>query len=164
MSGGDVDYCVTNSLQLLLLFLARNVTNRSTRFTPPPVWSPTNGSNDGSVRASPSLADRSPVRALKTNSDEELIKFLNSSEPPVDRTSEEVSFIIFLLYFWPLYNIAVVCFWSSTSLFTILHSVIIVDAVVSLTNALFVSDWNCNPNIRLISLLLLSHVIQCLPY
>lgn len=66
-----------------------NVTNRSTRFTPPPVWSPTNGSNDGSVRASPSLADRSPVRALKTNSDEELIKFLNSSEPPVDRTSEE---------------------------------------------------------------------------
>jgi DNA repair exonuclease SbcCD ATPase subunit len=61
------------------------VTNISPRFSPPP----TNGSNDGSVRTSPSLAGRSPVRAQKANSDDELIRFLNSSEPPVNRISEE---------------------------------------------------------------------------
>lgn len=99
MSGADVESCVTNSLQLLILFLTRNVTNISPRFTPPP---PTNGSNAGSVRTSPSLAGRSPVRALKANSDDELIRFLNSSEPPVNRISEEVSFSVLLLYFSPL--------------------------------------------------------------
>jgi len=98
MSGGDVESCVTNTLQLLILFLTRNVTNISPRFTPPP----TNSSNDGSVRTSPSLAGRSPVRAQKANSDDELIRFLNSSEPPVSRISEEVSFNILLLYFSPL--------------------------------------------------------------
>jgi len=97
MSGGDVDSCVTNFLQVLILFLTRNVTNISSRFTPP-----TNGSNDGSVRTSPSLAGRSPVRAQKANSDDELIRFLNSSEPPVNRISEEVSFSVLLLYFSPL--------------------------------------------------------------
>ncbi|GFG29421.1 hypothetical protein Cfor_02622 [Coptotermes formosanus] len=69
-----------------------NVTNRSPRFTPPLVWSPASGSNDSSVRASPSLGGRSPVRAPKANGDDELISFLNSSELPVDRVSEEVSF------------------------------------------------------------------------
>jgi len=98
MSGGDVESCVINSLQLLILFLTRNVTNTSPRFTPPP----TNGSNDSSVRTSPSLAGRSPVRAQKANSDDELIRFLNSSEPPVNRISEEVSFSALLLYFSPL--------------------------------------------------------------
>jgi len=98
MSGGDVDSCVTNFLQVLILFLTRNVTNISPRFTPPP----TTGSNDGSVRTSPSLAGRSPVRAQKANSDDELIRFLNSSEPPVNRISEEVSFSVLLLYFSPL--------------------------------------------------------------
>lgn len=98
MSGGEVVSCVTNSLQLLILFLTRNVTNISPRFTPPP----TNGSNNGSVRTSPCLAGRSPVRAQKANSDDELIRFLNSSEPPVNRIAEEVSFIVLLLYFSPL--------------------------------------------------------------
>jgi hypothetical protein len=88
---------VTNSLQLLILFLTRIVTNTSPRFTPPP-----NGSNDSSVRTSPSLAGRSPVRAQKANSDDELIRFLNSSELPVNRISEEVSFSALLLYFSPL--------------------------------------------------------------
>jgi hypothetical protein len=111
---GYVGYCAIIFSQLLLLFLTRNVTNRSPRFTPPPVWSPTNGSNDGSLRASPSLADRSPVRAQKANNDDELITFLNSSEPPVDRISEEVSFVI--LCFSPFYNIVILYSWSSTVL------------------------------------------------
>lgn len=99
---------MTSSLPLLRLLLARNVTNRSPRFTPPLVWSPASGSNDSSVRASPSLGGRSPVRAPKANGDDELISFLNSSELPVDRVSEEVSFVVVLLYFLPLHNIAMV--------------------------------------------------------
>lgn len=63
------------------------VTSRSARFTPPPTWSATN--NLGFLRSSPSLVSRSPVRQPKTNSDDELIKFLNSSEQPVSILEEQ---------------------------------------------------------------------------
>ncbi|XP_021929852.1 golgin subfamily A member 5 isoform X2 [Zootermopsis nevadensis] len=63
--------------------------NGSARFTPPPLRSVSSGSSVGSVRSSPSHGGRSPVLATKANSDDELIKFLNSSEPPIISVSEE---------------------------------------------------------------------------
>jgi hypothetical protein len=63
------------------------------------LWSVTNSSSVGFVRSSPSHAGRSPVLATKANSDDELIKFLNSSESPISSISEEVSSVNLLLYF-----------------------------------------------------------------
>lgn len=86
-------------LTFLLLFHIRVVPYRSARFTPPPLRSVSSGSSVGSVRSSPSHGGRSPVLATKANSDDELIKFLNSSEPPIISVSEEVSCVVLYCYF-----------------------------------------------------------------
>ncbi|PNF30873.1 Golgin subfamily A member 5 [Cryptotermes secundus] len=65
------------------------VTSRPVRLTPPPTATTTNGNNLRSIRSSPSLVGRSPVRQPKTSSDDELIKFLNSSKQPVSSILEE---------------------------------------------------------------------------
>jgi hypothetical protein len=92
-------YVTIKATLIISTFVAREVTSRSAGFTPPPTASVTNGHNLGSVRSSPSLVGRSPVRQPKTNSDDELFKFLNSSEQPVNSMLEEVSYIDFLTYF-----------------------------------------------------------------
>ncbi|PSN34205.1 hypothetical protein C0J52_13135 [Blattella germanica] len=66
------------------------------RFTPPLSMPKVNSNGLGSVRSSPNLAFRSPVRAPKPNNDDdELIKYLNSPEiastPSAEKAVKEVN-------------------------------------------------------------------------
>lgn len=68
----------------------RDIPSRPPRFTSPLSRPAVNGTGIGPVRSSPNLALHSPVKTPKPNSDDELIKFLNSTEVPASAEEKPV--------------------------------------------------------------------------